>query len=134
MTRCFVALVLQERLDLVHPLLILRDIEIFLNNSNKHIQNDDLEPLVGTSYIRWWWREKHTVPKNEPTNKEHGTDPANAKWLLRLSGHVEQFGPIFARENLVHAQKGVPDGVKRHWRGITVKLGRNIAPDYLDSK
>ena len=44
---------LEERFDLLESFLVLRDVKVFLDDSNEHVQNDDCETgQFGTQILR----------------------------------------------------------------------------------
>jgi len=91
----------QKGSHLSNSFLIFADVEIFLNDGDKHIEDDE-------------------ICNDEPKEDECCAYPGRI--VLRLSSRhaVHDSGPILARQDLVHSQKRVPDGVKRDLNGVPV--------------
>ena len=66
---------LQKHAHLLHPLLILTDIKVLLNDSNKHIQHDE-------------------VCQDVPEDEESGTNPGCVPTVIEASHVIEYRRPV----------------------------------------
>ena len=75
-----------------------------------------------------------TITKYEPKNTEGGTYPRSVEGLLVGSNIVQNSGPVFARENLVHAEEGVVDIKEGDPNGLLFRRRHNLASEELCSE
>ena len=104
---------LEERFDLLESFLVLRDVKVFLDDSNEHVDQDE-------------------VGQDEPADEEYGTDPRGPLLGREAGNRVQDFGPVLAGENLVHAEERVEyrSEVDSDIPASGV-LGRDLAPEEL---
>jgi hypothetical protein len=108
---------MEEGLDLLKAFLVFGNIEIFLNDSNKHVQDND---WTHQFLIRYQIRVGLTVGKNEPKDTERSADPCCAIFLLVVGDSVQDAGPILTGENLIHPEERVVDVEEGYAYNFTV--------------
>ncbi|KFY38286.1 hypothetical protein V494_04420 [Pseudogymnoascus sp. VKM F-4513 (FW-928)] len=108
---CGLAVVEREGLDLLEALFVLGDVEILLDDSNKHIyQNEE--------------------GQDEPADNETRAHPRRIVVVVERLHIIQDARPVLTRQDLVQPQERIPDGKERRMHRLTLGVVRR----YIASK
>lgn len=122
---------LKESFNLLQSLLVFGYVEIFLNNSNEHIQDDDWPIDQSKYYVEVG---QLTICEDKPENTERSRDPGRPPYIHEIGGAVHYSRPVFTREYLVHSEERIVYRKEGHHKGFTILIWWYLSPKELCCK